>query len=88
MGDAPERIKRTTVDLTLDWHEWKGSRFEEILRPETELEGANEPLLPSLGGAKHVPVNQLRDPYVYEEGQRLFLLYSIAGEQGLALGQL
>ena len=34
------------------------------------------------------PVNQLRDPAIFEEGGRIFLLYAIAGEQGIAIGEL
>jgi hypothetical protein len=30
-------------------------------------------------------VNQLRDPAVYEESGRTFLLYAVAGESGIAI---
>ena len=88
VGDLPERIKRTTIDLRQDWREWRGTRFEEIIRPETDCEGANEPLLPSSGGTKDFPVHELRDPFVYEEEGIVYLFYSTAGEQGIGLAEL
>lgn len=88
VSDEPERIKRTTVDLRCDWTEWRGSRFVEVLRTETDYEGANEPLFPSSGGASHDPVHQVRDPYIYVEDGRRYLVYSVAGEKGLGIAEL
>ena len=88
VGDHPERIKRTTVDLRTDWAEWQGSQFEEVLRTETDYEGVNEPNEPSSGGADHEPVHQVRDPYVYNEDDRKYLVYSTAGEKGLGIAEL
>jgi hypothetical protein len=88
VGDCPERIRRTTVDLNRPWTEWRGSPFEEVLQPETDYEGVNEPTVASEGGASHEPVHQVRDPYVYEEGQELYLVYTIAGEKGLAIAAM
>ena len=34
------------------------------------------------------PVNQLRDPAIYEEDGRIYLLYAVAGEQGIGIGEL
>jgi len=33
-------------------------------------------------------VNQLRDPAIFEEDGRVWLLYAIAGESGIALAEL
>jgi hypothetical protein len=33
-------------------------------------------------------VNQLRDPYVYLEGNDVYLVYAVAGESGLAIARL
>jgi hypothetical protein len=32
-------------------------------------------------------VRQLRDPAIFEEDGRRYLLYSVAGEQGIAIGE-
>lgn len=88
VGDHPERIKRTTVDLRDDWSTWSGALFEEVVRTETDYEGVNEPDIPSTGGADHDPVHQLRDPYLFNEQDHKYLVYSIAGEKGLAIAKL
>ena len=88
VGDDPERIKMTTVDLRGDWTTWKGSAFVEILRSDTDYEGVDLPIAPSRGGSSHVPVHEVRDPELYEEDGRLYLLYSVAGESGLGGAEL
>ncbi len=87
-GDAPERIWLSTIDLTADWTTWRESDPVEVLRPERPWEGALLPAQPSRGGSIDVPVNQLRDPAIFEEEGRIFLLYSVAGERGIGLAEL
>lgn len=87
-GDCPERILCATVDLRPDWKEWKASVPFSILEPETDYEGVNLPLEPSQRGAIHGPARQLRDPGIYREGSQVYLLYSTAGESGIALAEL
>lgn len=88
VGDHPERIKRTTIDLRPDWTEWKGSAPVEILRTETDYEGVDQPNEPSSGGASHDPVHQVRDPYLYTEDGHKYLVYSVAGEKGLGIAEI
>jgi hypothetical protein len=33
-------------------------------------------------------VRELRDPAIYQEDERTYLLYTIAGEQGIAIAEL
>jgi hypothetical protein len=33
-------------------------------------------------------VNQLRDPAIYEEGGRVYLLYAVKGEGGIGIAEL
>lgn len=87
-GDAPERIYFSTIDISGDWQAWTESVPTEVIRPETEWEGANLPIAPSLRGAINSPVNQLRDPAIYEEDGTVTLLYACAGESGIAAAQL
>jgi len=53
-----------------------------------EWEGANLPIRASKAGYTGVPVNQLRDPAIYQEAGETFLLYSAAGESGIAIAQI
>lgn len=87
-GDRPERILLTTFDLRRPWPDWTPTVPEIVLEPELAWEGADLPLEPSRYGASWTPVRQLRDPAVYEEDGRLYLLYSGAGEKGIGLARL
>ena len=60
----------------------------EVLRPERSWEGADQPVEPSIRSVAYGPVNQLRDPAIYEEDGRVFLLYAVAGESGIAIAEL
>lgn len=88
IGDAPERIFLATINLLRDWRNWQPSRPIEILRPERPWEGADKKPEPSRRGGSAGPVCQLRDPCIYEEQGRTYLLYSIAGEQGIGIAEL
>src|ERR1700722_11352181 len=48
VGDAPERILLSRIDLSEDWTGWKDGAAVEILRPERSWEGADAPLTPSV----------------------------------------
>ena len=88
IGDAPERVMMSTMDLTGDWKGWKTAAPVELLRPEAPYECATLPNGPSEAGDVKGPVQQLRDPGVFEESGRTFLFYSICGEQGIAGAEL
>lgn len=87
-GDCPERILHSTVRLSGPWEEWRATEPDEVLRPERDYEGANAPHVPSRGGAIHETAWQLRDPAVFEDDGQVYLLYSVAGERGLAIARL
>ncbi len=85
---APERIYMSNLVTTGDWTEWFIDEPVEVLRPETEYEGALEPLELSHNGPVYGTVNHLRDPYIYKENGQLYLLYSCAGEMSIAMAKL
>jgi hypothetical protein len=88
IGDAPERIVRCRIQLTDDWMQWRGAEFEEVLAPERDYEGAALTVKPSKAGAAHGPEHAVRDPAIFVEDGRTYLLYSVAGESGLAIAEL
>lgn len=88
VGHAPERILVSAIDLSQDWMQWQASEPIEVLRPEREWEGANAPLEPSIRSTAYGQVNQLRDPAIYTEDNRVFLLYAVAGESGIGLAEV
>ena len=48
VGDAPEHIKVSSIDLQGDWRQWRESEFQELLKPIYSWEGANAPVEPSV----------------------------------------
>lgn len=88
VGDAPERILLSMIDLRLNWMAWQASAPTEALRPEHAWEGSHEPIAASIRGAINIPVHQLRDPAIFEEDGRVFLLYTVAGESGIAIAEV
>jgi hypothetical protein len=88
VGDEPERILLSRITLTGDWNSWQPREPVEVLAPERDYEGAHLPSAPSRSGAVHIPARQLRDPAIYEQDGRVYLLYSVAGERGIAIAEL
>ncbi len=81
-------VLAATIDLTADWRSWTATPPVEVLRPERPWEGADLSVEPSRGGSIDTPVNQLRDPAIFEEDGRVFLLYAVAGERGIGLAEV
>jgi hypothetical protein len=88
IGDAPERVLVSTVDLRGDWTTWKASDPVEVIQPETDYECVNLPNEPSDAGDIDRPARQIRDPFVFEEQGRALLFYSTCGEQGIAAAEI
>lgn len=87
IGDAPEHLLVATMDLTGDWSTWRPTEPVSLLEPATIDEGVDLPIEPSRNGAFYGRIRQLRDPAFFEEAGRLYLLYSIAGESGIAVAE-
>jgi hypothetical protein len=88
VGDVPERILLSRIDLSGDWMGWRDSEPVEVLRPELPWEGGDAPLEPSVRSTAYGHVNQLRDPAILEDEGRVYLFYAVAGESGIALAEV
>ena len=88
MGDCPERILLSYLDLSQDWNKWQPTKPITLLEPEKDYEGADYSLEKSSPGPANQCVRQLRDPAFYEENDNYYLFYSIAGEKGIALAEI
>lgn len=88
-GDNPESILVSRLDTQSSWQSWCLIGPSQVVHaPLRQWEGACELAMPSNWGGIMHPVRQLRDPAIYSEGNKLWLLFSIAGEQGLGIGSL
>jgi hypothetical protein len=88
VGDTPERILSSTIDVSQDWQTWRATDAVEVLRPERPWEGADAPLVPSIRSVAYGHVNQLRDPAIFVEDDRIYMLYAVAGESGIAIAEV
>jgi hypothetical protein len=87
-GDTPERILVSRAELVGPHTGWRLSAPQEVLQPEVDYEGGLLPLTRSRGGLINVPARQLRDPAIFREDGKTYLLYSVAGEHGIAIAEL
>ena len=88
IGDRPERILLSEARLSSDWVQWRATPPATVLSPDQDYEGVDRPLEISRPDEARGPVRQLRDPAIFREGPRTYLIYSIAGESGLAIAEL
>ncbi len=88
VGDAPERILVSTIDLSREFSDWTDDDAREVLHPERSWEGAEEPVEPSIRSVAYGLVNQLRDPAIYEEDGNVYLLYAFGGESGIGIAEI
>jgi hypothetical protein len=86
-GDAPECIMYGRIELAAKPEDWKLGEPIKLLEPEKGYEGIQYENKPSSGGLG-VRLRQLRDPAIYREGNKTYLLYSVAGEMGIAIAEL
>ena len=88
VGDDPERIYYSQVDLRPDWMEWTATVPIEVLRPVTDYEGADLPSVQSKGGMSAGRERALRDPAILADDDQLYLYYTVAGETGIAVARI
>jgi hypothetical protein len=86
--DCPERILLSKIDLEGNWMDWSESEAVTVLEPEMDYEGVDLHLEPSVRGWAPERVRQLRDPGIFLDEDRLYLLYSVAGENGIAIAEI
>ncbi len=88
IGDKPERILRGRLETRGDWGNWRISGKQEIARPETAYEGADLPIRRSHVGHADGREHGLRDPFIFQDAGKTYLLYSVAAESGIAITEL
>ncbi|MEM7213518.1 MAG: hypothetical protein AAF479_16825, partial [Pseudomonadota bacterium] len=87
IGDSPERLLHTRIDLRDDWLSWQADDAVSVLCPEMDWEGAGEPVQASVIGAEGFS-NALRDPCLFEDDGRVWVVYAGGAEHALGLAEL
>lgn len=88
VGEAPERIKASVIEQPLNRETIKVKHLASILKPELEWEGSSAPNEPSVRSVAYGCVNQLRDPCIFVEDGRIYLLYAGGGESAIGIAEL
>ena len=88
VGDAPERILLSHIDLSGDWSGWKESERGRGAAAGIAVGRRRRALVPSVRSTAYGHVNQLRDPAILEDEGRIYLFYAVAGESGIALAEV
>ena len=81
IGDAPEKILHATIPMRGDWTQWKAGAYQEVLAPRAKYECPEMQTAPSEAGEIHGPAKQLRDPALFLESGKIYLFYTVCGEQ-------
>jgi hypothetical protein len=88
VGHRPERILCTSINMKGDPAKWRAKGVQEVLRPEWQWEGVGLGLEFSKGGRSHAWERGLRDPGIFVEDGKRYLVYSAAGEHGFGMALL
>ena len=87
--DSPERMYHTVCDLTNgSWKDWKAGKMELVMKAEMPWEGCTLEAGKSKGGSAKKALNEVRDPFIYQEKDELYLLYCAGGEKGIGIARL
>jgi hypothetical protein len=85
VGDCPEHILFAEI-ITLSHNDnIVISKYKSIIKPEFDYEHNLLIAYPSKYGKVVNKINQLRDPYVYIENDIVYILYTVCGENGIAI---
>lgn len=90
-GELGERVQMSTIDMSADdWEDWDSSYPPiEIMTANPGWEGGQYELLNSETSSAPENVNQLRDPYVFEDTDgKLYMVYAGQGENALGIARL
>ena len=88
IGDAPEKLLYSCIDLTRPWLDWTAESTCALLEPEQEWEGTDCPITASDIGIAKPRERALRDPCIFDSGTDVYVIYACAGESALGIAKL
>ena len=81
--DAPEHILVSDLKVSDEWTKWRISNTRSVRKPEFDWEGASIDVKPPQVGFSRGQTHESRDPGIFEEDGRCYLLYSVKGKSGI-----
>jgi len=92
MGHSPEHIRLCVLKLDEDVNKWDVLSDEPLIWPTFKYEGADTPVVASQPGSATARfgrrIQELRDPFIFEIKQKVYILYVTQGEQAIAYAEL
>ena len=76
------------IDISYPWQEWHSTEAQVILKPKFDWEGANLPISTSSIGGATKQEHALRDPFLFEQCDGVYMVYTGGGETSLGIAKL
>ena len=87
IGAAPEQILYSTIDMSHSWRDWYATKAQVILKPTFDWEGANLPISTSTIGGLTKQEHALRDPFLFEQSDEVYMVYTGGGETSIGVAK-
>jgi len=88
IGDAPECILHCPIELSDNPQDWRFGPVSTLLSPNEAWEGFGKVPVKSAEGSARGWIPELRDPCLFYDEGRLWLLYSGGGERGIGVAEM
>ena len=88
VGDTPECILHCPIELSDDPQDWRFGPVTKLLNPDETWEGFGRDPVKSTEGSALGWISELRDPCLFYDEGRLWLLYSGGGERGIGVAEM
>ncbi len=84
--DTPERIYWASVDISdEDFRKWHIRHVELLMQAEKDWEGGHLKPRIAVGGYAKEPINEVRDPFIFNDNGQLYMFYCAGGERGIGM---
>ena len=74
--------------MSHSWRDWYATKAQVILKPKFDWEGANLPISTSTIGGLVKQENALRDPFLFEQSDGVYMVYTGGGETSIGIAKL
>jgi hypothetical protein len=74
--------------MSHSWLDWYPTKAQVILKPKFDWEGANLPISTSSIGGLAKQEHALRDPFLFEQHDEVYIVYTGSGETSIGIAKL